>query len=191
MPRDLGIPMQKNLFAPRLGITYRLTVTANSGDSLVQLADWDISDGTDVRPPATPMVSLVGSGPVRGANMRPSAGFTGVASLRYAGAAETGGRSYATNKLFDVHIPVGPNSRLTYKIFPELTGEDLRYPSTYAAIDLHFTDGTYLSRRSPVDQHGNALTAAGQGAAKALFADEWNAANRPSAVSARPIPPPD
>jgi predicted alpha-1,2-mannosidase len=154
---------------------YRLNISANSGDSLVQLADWDISDGTDVRPPATAMVSVVGSGPVRGANMLPSAGFTGVASLRYAGSAEADGRSYATNRLFDVHLPVGPKSRLSYKIFPELTAEDLRYPSTYAAIDLHFTDGTYLSERSAVDQHGHPLTASGQGASKVLYADEWNA----------------
>ncbi|WP_433303549.1 GH92 family glycosyl hydrolase [Actinoplanes sp. CA-030573] len=154
---------------------YRLDITANSGDSIVQLADWDISDGTDVRPPATPMVSVAGSGPVRGANMLPSAGFTGVASLRYAGGAEADGRSYATDKLFDVNIPVGPKSRLSYRIFPELTGEDLQYPSTYAAVDLHFTDGSYLSKRSPVDQHGYPLTAAGQGASKVLFADEWNA----------------
>jgi hypothetical protein len=154
---------------------YRLNITANSGDSLLQLADWDISDGTDVRPPATPMVSVVGSGPQRGANELPGAGFTGTASLRYAGGAEADGRAFATDKLFDVDIPVGPKTRLSYKIFPELTGEDLQYPSTYAAIDLHFTDGTYLSSRSPVDQHGNALTASGQGASKALFADEWNA----------------
>ncbi|MFC7529848.1 GH92 family glycosyl hydrolase [Actinoplanes sp. GCM10030250] len=154
---------------------YRLSITANSGDSLIQLADWDISDGSDVRPPATPMVSVAGSGPVRGANMLPSAGFSGVASLRYAGAAITTGRSYTTNKLFDVNIPVGPKSRLTYKIFPEFTGADGQYPSTYAAIDLHFTDGSYLSRRSPADQHGNTLTAAGQGTSKALFTDEWNA----------------
>ncbi|GIF12695.1 GH92 family glycosyl hydrolase [Actinoplanes teichomyceticus] len=154
---------------------YRLTITANSGDSLIQLADWDLSDGTDVRPPATPMVSVVGSGPVRGANMKPGAGFTGVASLRYAGGALAAGRSYATNRLFDVHIPVGPKTRLSYRIFPELTGEDLRYPATYAAVDLHFTDGSYLSRRAPLDQHGYPLTAAGQGAAKVLYADEWNA----------------
>ena len=59
------------------------------------------------------------------------------------------GRSYATNKLFDVTIPVGPKTRLSYKIFPEFTGGDGRYPSTYAAVDLHFTDGSYLSGRSP------------------------------------------
>jgi predicted alpha-1,2-mannosidase len=154
---------------------YRLNVTANSGDSIIQLADWDISDGSDSLPAATPMVSEVGTGPVRGANDLPSAGFTGTASLRYAGGAQGDGRAYATNKLYDVNIPVGPKTRLSYKIFPELTGEDLQYPSTFAAVDLHFTDGTYLSQRSPVDQHGYALTAAGQGASKVLYADEWNA----------------
>jgi len=154
---------------------YRLNVTANSGDSLIQLADWDLSDGTNVRPPSTPMISVVGTGPNRGSNQLPNAGFRGVAALRYAGGAEEDGRAYATDKLFDVNIPVGPKTRLSYKIFPELTAENLQYPSTYAAVDLHFTDGSYLSRRSPVDQHGNALTAAGQGASKVLFADEWNA----------------
>ncbi|MFC0506557.1 GH92 family glycosyl hydrolase [Micromonospora costi] len=154
---------------------YRLNVTANSGDSLIQLADWDISDGSDVRPPATPMRTEVGTGPVSGYNMKPRAGFTGLASLRYSGGAEAAGRSYATNRLFDVDIPVGPKTRLSYKIFPEFTGKDTRYPSTYAAVDLHFTDGTYLSRLSPLDQHGYPLTAAGQGAAKVLYADQWNA----------------
>ncbi|MGW9027670.1 GH92 family glycosyl hydrolase [Streptomyces sp. NPDC055722] len=154
---------------------YRLNVTANSGDSIVQLADWNISDGSNVMPPATPMVSVVGAGPVSGYNMKSGAGFTGVASLRYSGGAQADGRSYATNKLFDVNIPVGPKTRLSYKIFPEFTGKDAQYPSTYAAVDLHFTDGSYLSGLSPVDQHGYALTAAGQGASKVLYADQWNA----------------
>jgi predicted alpha-1,2-mannosidase len=154
---------------------YRLNITANSGDSLVQLADWDISDGSNTEPPATPMVSVVGSGPISGYNMKSGAGFTGTASLRYSGGAEADGRSSATNRLFDVHIPVGPRTRLSYKIFPEFTGQDTQYPSTYAAVDLHFTDGSYLSGLAPVDQHGYPLTAAGQGASKVLYADQWNA----------------
>jgi predicted alpha-1,2-mannosidase len=154
---------------------YRLNVTANSGDSLIQLADWDVSDGSNTRPPATPMVTVVGTGPVSGYNMKPTAGFTGLASLRYAGGAQADGRSYATNKLFDVNIPVGPKTRLSYKIFPEFTGRDSQYPSTYAAIDAHFTDGSYLSQLAPIDQHGYPLTAAGQGASKILYADQWNA----------------
>ncbi|MFC4035040.1 GH92 family glycosyl hydrolase [Streptomyces polygonati] len=154
---------------------YRLNITANSGDSIIQLADWDISDGTDVQPPATPMVTSPGSGPVSGYNMKASAGFTGVASLRYSGGAQADGEASATNQLFDVHIPVGPKSRLSYKLFPEFTGHDAQYPSTYTAVDLHFTDGSYLSRLSPIDQHGYPLTAAGQGASKVLYADQWNA----------------
>ncbi|WP_433358052.1 GH92 family glycosyl hydrolase [Micromonospora saelicesensis] len=153
---------------------YRLNVTANSGDSLVQLADWNISDGSDVRPPATPMVSEATAGPNGGYTTKPDVGFTGLAALRYSGGAEGNGRSYATNKLFDVTIPVGPKTRLSYKIFPEFTNGDGRYPSTYAAVDLHFTDGSYLSGRSPADQHGYPLTGAGQGASKVLFADQWN-----------------
>ncbi|MFG1764695.1 GH92 family glycosyl hydrolase [Micromonospora parva] len=153
---------------------YRLNVTANSGDTLVQLADWNISDGSDVRPPTTPMVSVTTAGPNGGYTTKPDVGFTGLAALRYAGGALADGRSYGTNKLFDVTIPVGPKTRLSYKIFPEYTGGDAGYPSTYAAVDLHFTDGSYLSGRSPADQHGNLLTGAGQGASKALFADQWN-----------------
>ncbi|MEV6864898.1 GH92 family glycosyl hydrolase [Streptosporangium subroseum] len=154
---------------------YRLNVTANSGDPLIQLAEWNISDGSGTRPPATPMVSVAGPGPVDGSNMKPGAGFTGVTALRYAGYAEAAGRSYATNKLFDVNIPVGPKTRLSYKVFPEFTGKDAQYPSTHVAVDLHFTDGSYLSGLSPVDQHGYPFTAAGQGASKVLYTDEWNA----------------
>ncbi|HEY3090662.1 MAG TPA: GH92 family glycosyl hydrolase [Jatrophihabitantaceae bacterium] len=153
---------------------YRLNITANSGDGLTQLADWDISDGSNSVPPPTPMVTAVGTGPISGYNMKPAAGFTGLASLRYSGGARTDGRSFATNKLYDVNIPVGAHSRLSYKIFPEFTGQDTQYPSTYAAVDLHFTDGTYLSALSPTDQHGYALTASGQGNSKVLYADQWN-----------------
>ncbi len=153
---------------------YRLNITANSGDGLLQLADWDISDGSNTQPPATPMVTVVGTGPISGFNMRPATGFTGVASLRYSGGARADGRSFETNKLYDVNVPVGANTRLSYKIFPEFTGRDSQYPSTYAAVDLHFTDGSYLSGLAPIDQHGYALTAAAQGNSKVLYADQWN-----------------
>jgi len=68
-----------------------------------------------------------GAGPVSGYNMKPTAGFTGLASLRYAGGAQGVGRSFATNKLYDVHIPVGSQTRLSYKVFPEAVGADSTY----------------------------------------------------------------
>ncbi len=64
-------------------------------------------------------------------------------ALHYAGrVAGAGGYSWA--KVYDVDLPVTKQTELSYRIFPELTGGDLTYPSTYAAVDLAFTDGTYL-----------------------------------------------
>ena len=40
------------------------------------------------------------------------------------------------NRLFNVKIPVGKNTRLSYNIVPELRGNDLQYPSTYTAVNL-------------------------------------------------------
>jgi hypothetical protein len=51
---------------------------------------------------------------------------------------------------------------------------DLKYPSTNVAVDLAFTDGTYLSRLGAVDQYGFGLSPQGQGASKVLYTNQWN-----------------
>ena len=124
---------------------YRLNITANHGDGLVQLAELQLSDGDTTPPPATDMKAFATSGPVNGPTMKPNAGWTGVKALRYSGGHTADGRGYAYDKVFDVDVKVTRNSELSYLIFPELTNNDLGYPSTYAAVDLAFTDGTYLS----------------------------------------------
>ena len=91
------------------------------------------------------MKAFATSGPVNGPTMKPDAGWTGVKALRYSGGHTAEGRGYAYDKVFDVDIDVTRTSELSYLIFPELTNNDLDYPSTYAAVDLAFTDGTYLS----------------------------------------------
>ncbi len=156
---------------------YRLNVTANNSGDIVQLADLILSDGSAPPPPVSGMTTEVGKGPSSGPNVKPSVGFTGLKALEYAGSHIQSGEVYAYNKLYDVHIKVKHDTRLSYDIFPELTGGDLKYPSTYASIDLHFTDGSYLSRlRTPAqDQNGVSLTPNGQGAAKILYASQWNA----------------
>jgi predicted alpha-1,2-mannosidase len=153
---------------------YRLDVTAVHSGGIVQLADWDISDGSTGTGPATPMVSNVGSGPISGFNIKPLAGWTGVKALRYSGGHTADGRGYAWNRLFDVDLPVTSATELRYKIFPDMVAGDLRYPSTYAAVDLHFTDGTYLSDLKPRDAHGVSGSPNGQGAGKILYASQWN-----------------
>lgn len=65
---------------------------------------------------------------------------------------------------------VQAGDRLRYKIYPELDA-GLTYSATYAAVELVFADGT---RPAGVDQYGKPADAAGQGATKILYADQWN-----------------
>ncbi len=121
------------------------------------------------------MVSHVGSGPAAGPTIKPSVGFTGVKAFEYSGShVGEGGHGFSYNKVFDVDVPVTADTELSYRIFPQMIGNDLGYASTYAAVDLAFTDGTYLSGLRAKDQHGFELSPQGQGASKTLYANHWN-----------------
>ncbi|NUO89324.1 MAG: ATP-binding protein, partial [Dermatophilaceae bacterium] len=130
--------------APGTYAFYRLDVTAVHSGGIVQLADWDLSDGSTGSGTASPMKTVVGSGPISGFNIKPLVGWTGVKALRYSGGHTADGRGYAWNRLFDVDLPVTAKTTLSYTIFPDMVAGDLEYPSTYASLDLRFTDGTYL-----------------------------------------------
>ncbi len=153
---------------------YRLDVRANNSGGLLQLAELRISNGDDTEPPVQPMHVDVADGPASAYTARTRVGFTGVRSLRYGGrvTAPEGGHSW--NKVYDVDVPVGDDTELSYRIFPNLAGADLRYPSTYAAVDLAFTDGTYLSELGATDQNGFDASPRGQGESKSLYANQWN-----------------
>jgi predicted alpha-1,2-mannosidase len=154
---------------------YRLNITANAGASILQLADWDLSADLDAAPEQTPMVTALGSGPtgISWTN-KTDVGFTGLRSLRYGGEHVEDGPAYATNVLFeDVSLDVGEHTRLSYKILPEFL-DDLGYPSTYSAVDLRFTDGSYLSELDARDVYGTGSAPRAQGEGKILYADQWN-----------------
>ncbi|GAB2951119.1 GH92 family glycosyl hydrolase [Nonomuraea fastidiosa] len=153
---------------------YRLNVTRIGGGSTLQLAEWELSDGSTGAPPPSDMRSRIGTGPTRGHTAKPRAGFTGLHALRYSGGTTRKNGGHATNKVFDVDIPVTATTELSYVVFPEFTGADLRYPSTYVSIDLAFADGTYLSDLKATDQHGVRLDPRAQGESKTLYADQWN-----------------
>jgi len=119
-----------------------------------------------------PLVVRVGDGPASGATHKPRAGFTGLHALGFAGLKEAPGP--ATHVLFQgLGIEVGPRTRLSYVVLPDLRG-DLRYPSAYVALDLAFTDGTFLSDLPATDAHGTRATARAQGEGKILYPDQWN-----------------
>jgi len=120
------------------------------------------------------MRTRTGGGPSDSPTAKKKAGFTGRHALRYAGEHTAAGRGYSYNKVFDVNVPVRRATSLSYKLFPELPKYDRSYPATHVAVDLAFTDGTYLSDLGARDQHGTALTPRGQAAAKTLYPNQWN-----------------
>ncbi|TCC60484.1 glycoside hydrolase family 92 protein [Kribbella pittospori] len=114
------------------------------------------------------MIIETGGGPV-GPTSPSGAGFSSVDATRYSGT--TGGRQEAVLQAVGGLLQVG--DRLRYKIYPELD-DRLSYSATYAAVDLVFTDGSRLSGLGVTDQYGMPFDASGQGAAKILYANQWN-----------------
>lgn len=154
---------------------FRLDITANNGASgIVQLADVQFSTGASDGPVPPDMLSLVDRGPTGSPTARAGAGFTGKKALRYAGRHTAEGRAYSYNKVFDVNVRVDPLTRLSYRIYPSMVDGDRDYDSTNVAVDLAFTDGTFLSGLGARDQHGFTLSPQGQGASKALYVNQWN-----------------
>ncbi len=133
-------------------------------------------DGNGVRrADGATMSTKEGRGPAKPVTGRPNVGFTGLRALRYQGTHSAKGPAEVTNKLFLLDLPVTEDTVLSYVVFPELLGDDLRFPSTYVALDLEFADGTVLSDLGATDQLGFPLTAQAQGASNALTPGQWNA----------------
>ncbi|MDJ1133628.1 GH92 family glycosyl hydrolase [Streptomyces iconiensis] len=120
------------------------------------------------------LTTAPGQGPESSPTAKPKAGFTGKRALRYAGTHQAQGRGYAYNKVFDTDVTVTRDTVLSYRLFPEMTGEDRSYSATNVAVDLAFTDGTYLSDLRADDQHGVRLSPRAQGASKTLLVNQWN-----------------
>ncbi|MCY1139985.1 GH92 family glycosyl hydrolase [Actinoplanes sp. Pm04-4] len=153
---------------------YRLNITGHPSGNLTQLADLELADANTTPPPSGPMQSRVGNGPASSPTAKANAGYTGVKAFQIAGRHTADGRGYAYNKVFDVDVAVKPDTELSYLVFPEFNRTDLSNPATYTAVDLAFTDGTYLSDLKAKDQHGIVLSPAAQGASKTLYTAQWN-----------------
>ncbi|MEV6654829.1 GH92 family glycosyl hydrolase [Streptomyces sp. NPDC051219] len=154
---------------------YRLEISRNNGASgITQLADIQFSNGDTSIPVPEDMRSQPDRGPSGSPTAKANAGFTGKRALRYAGTHKPDGRAYSYNKVFDVNTAVTRDTALSYRVFPAMPETDLNYPATNVAVDLAFTDGTYLSDLGALDQHGARLSPQGQGASKTLYVNQWN-----------------
>nr|WP_189939550.1 GH92 family glycosyl hydrolase [Streptomyces aurantiogriseus] len=162
------------LVAPAAYRHFRLEVTKNHGAGILQLADVRFGTGGSGGPVPPDMLTVVDRGPSGSPTAKARAGFTGLRALRYAGRHTASGRGYSYNKVFDVNVRVGSRTRLAYRIFPAMAEGDRDYAATNVSVDLAFTDGTYLSGLGASDQYGFPLSPRGQGAAKVLYANQWN-----------------
>lgn len=120
------------------------------------------------------MTTEPGNGPEESPTAKTEAGFTGKHALRYAGNHQAEDRGYAYNKVFDTDVDITADSVLSYRLFPEMAELHQDYPATHAAVDLAFTDGTYLSELNAKDQHGATLSPTGQAESKTLYVNQWN-----------------
>ena len=131
----------------------------------------------------TPAMNTTLGAPIVGFNLTKNVGFSGKQAVKYEGIESPVSPATVTtarNKIFDnLSVVVGPKTRLSYVVLPDFyegSGSLAdTFQSTYVALDLHFTDGTYLSQLSPLDRNGAELTAQGQGDGKMLYLKQWNA----------------
>jgi predicted alpha-1,2-mannosidase len=153
---------------------YRLSISAHPSGNLTQLADLELADANTTPPPPGPVQSRIGSGPASSPTAKANTGYTGLKAFQLAGRHTADARGYAYAKVFDVDLSVSDDTQLSYLVFPEFNRADPSNPATYTAVDLAFTDGTYLSDLEATDQNGVVLSPSAQGASKTLYTAQWN-----------------
>ncbi|HHW46652.1 MAG TPA: glycoside hydrolase family 92 protein, partial [Clostridiales bacterium] len=160
---------------------YKLEVTENAGEPMTQFSEFQIATGQDDsgddETTASPMKTRLSQGPSSTWCNTPNTGWTGFGALQVLGQHQGSGEAYCSNVIYNVDIPVGENTNLSYVIFPALydnNSYDFEFTSMYIAVDLAFDDGTYLSDLGAVDQNGNIVSPVEQGKSKTLWTMQWN-----------------
>lgn len=158
---------------------YKLDIEENNGADMTQLADFMLATGEETDDQKE-MTSVISTGPSHTWNQKKDVGWTGKQALQVSGQHTDAGEGHAYNELFvDVDIPINKDSHLSYVMFPAIIGSadfdyDYSYTPMYMAIDLQFTDGTYLSDLTPKDRNGNILSPEEQGKSRTLTYHQWN-----------------
>lgn len=109
----------------------------------------------------------IGTGPAQPYAAKANVGYSGLRALRYE-AEGAGGRT----RLFEVDVPVGPGTQLSWLVLPEIVDADT-VASTGVSLDVVLDDGRRLSALPLRDRHGSALGAGAQAASKTLYPQQW------------------
>ncbi len=170
---------------------YKLVVTKVRGEDkttkgtvLFQLGDISLFgtlgrvEGDDEPKGDSPMATVRSNGPKESSAAYTNLGFTGSSALRVYAEQTAKENTSARNVIYkDLNIKVSENTRLSYVIYPALSDSskyDYNYTSMFFSVDLLFTDGTYLSDLSALDQNGFGLDPLSQGKSEALYTMQWN-----------------
>ena len=159
---------------------FKLEITANNGNSaMTQFADLNIAtmDKTDGDISTIPMNTVIETGPSSVWNQAANTGWTGSKALTVSGSQlKDSNAGYCYNVIYDnLSIPVTENTNLSYVIFPQYIGDyDFDYTSMHMAVDLEFSDGSFLSQSGAVDQNGNIVSPLEQGKSRTLTTRQWN-----------------
>ena len=172
--------------APAAYAYYKLVITENNGAPMTQFSEFHIfgpqSGGTEETEPSdhpqSPMVTRKSRGPASSFGSLTSTGWTGWSALEVKGRHTGEGEAYCYNVLYDgLSIPVTADTQLSYVIFPALYDPDVydfEYTAEHMAVDLQFTDGTYLSDLHALDQNGIEVGPQAQGEGGVLAYMQWN-----------------
>jgi len=112
-------------------------------------------------------------------------GYTGKRTLGFAGRHTQAGPVSAMNKIYEFpdgdEILVTPTTELSYMIAPTFNinnnANNLefgKYPSQHVCVDLHFTNGKYLSELNCYDSHGVRMDPQSQFEGKCMWEGQWN-----------------
>ena len=158
---------------------YKIEVTANQGNNqLTQFADLLLGTGEEKEETAEPtMVTKISTGPTEAWNQSTNVGWDDGFALEVSGKHLGTEAAHSWNTLYkDLNITITENTALSYLIFPGLiNGEyDYNWTQMNMAVDLKFSDGTYLSDMGIEDTNGNLLTPQGQGDSRTLTTNQWN-----------------
>jgi hypothetical protein len=139
----------------------------------------------------TAVTTSTSTGPIDGYNIltadtipKTGYGFTGLHSFKYSATTiEANAPTTFANYIYnDLDIVVGADAEFSYKIFPSFgpdSNPDLLYPSSYASIDLLYSDDSsnnnlksLIKTGGVIDQYGYSLDPKSQGESKVLFSNQ-------------------
>ncbi|HHW46825.1 MAG TPA: hypothetical protein GXX17_07985, partial [Clostridiales bacterium] len=164
---------------------YRIVITENNGAPMTQFSELQLYGAAEEQTPGeddsdinSPMKTRKSRGPAASFNTLTSTGWTGWGALEVLGRHIGSQEAYCYNVIYDgLSIPVTKNTRLSYVFFPALYNPndyDFDFTSQHMAVDLKFTDGSYLSELQAKDQNGTIVSPHAQGQSGILAYMQWN-----------------